>query len=125
VYLGDIVQREAFRNIKALSLRLKRLVDDTRRLELCLSGNIIAADEKHPRVLKDKLPDRNLRSGCICGTGCNRTALRERLYVRVDVRGKRHLDDVVHALWVDARMRSHQAVTRQQGLMRTYTRQAI
>ena len=125
VRLGDIVQREAFRNIKALPSRLKRLVEGTGRFQFWLSRNVIAANEKHPRVLKDKLPDGNLRVGRICGVGCHRTALRQRLYVGVDVRGKRNFDDVVDAVGRSCVDAFHQAVARQQDVVRPRTRRDL
>jgi len=97
VCLRNVVQWEPFGDVKALPARLKRLIDVASGFDPCLSGYIVTANEEDPGVDEDELPEWDFWRRSIGGVRRDRTALRQYLYVELDVSGESHFDDVMNA----------------------------
>jgi hypothetical protein len=80
-----LIQGENLGNIKPPPSRREHPIDSASRIQLCLSRNVITADEEESGVHEDKLPDRNPRRRSIGGVGRIGSALCQYLRIRSDL----------------------------------------
>ena len=95
---GKLIQGENLSDVKSSPSRIESLIESAARLDLRLRRYDIAANKKESGVHKDELPNWNFRLRSIGGVGRNRTALRQYLDIRIDVRCESDLDDVIDSI---------------------------
>src|SRR5580698_621599 len=79
----NLIQWDNLGDVHPLPSALKCLIDSASGFDLCVSRNIVAADEEEFGVHKNELRDWNLRRRSIGGASRNGTALRQNLGVRL------------------------------------------
>src|SRR5713226_5959884 len=93
-----LIQGDNLGNVEPPPSRLKCLIDGASRIDLGISGNIVAAHKDDSGVNKHKLPKRNLRPrsiGCVARDGA---ALCQYLHVGFDVCRESHFDNVMDSI---------------------------